>query len=212
MAESSADATASRRRNHAWIMLVLALGAAGAALLVMNRRAPPTVLPDQGPALTGGPDFSMEGADVTQYRADGSLEYRLLANGVRHFASDARTELDRPRLSLFEPEQPPWHISARHGVLRRPPTGAPEEQVSLRGNVTLTQTPANHGPVRLVTPSLRVYPRRQYAETDQDVMIEGDVGRTTATGLQGDLQLGILSFSSPDDVRVYTVLEPEQFK
>jgi lipopolysaccharide export system protein LptC len=57
-----------------------------------------------------------------------------------------------------------------------------------------------------------LYPARQYAETDQDVMIDSHIGRTTATGLEGDLQLGMLRFFSSRSARVHTVLLPEQFK
>lgn len=199
-------------RSRAWIMLVLVLGVAGVALLVMDRRGPTTPPMSAALDLSGEPDFNMDGAAVSQYRDDGTLEYRLLATSIRYYEAQARTELDRPRLSLHDPERQPWHVSAERGELRRPPYGASEEQVSLRGDVTLEQTPEGHGPVRLRTPELRLFPRRQYAETDQDVMIEGDIGRTTATGLQGDLQLGILNIFSADGGRVSTVLQPEQFK
>lgn len=213
MAESATvEAPARSGRNRTWIMLVLVLGAAGVALLVLRGRDPSAVPLEPMPGPSTNPDFYMDGAAISQYRSDGSLEYELSAARIRHFATDARTELERPRLSLHDPEAPPWNASAEHGVLRRPPTGATEERLDLDGSVVLEQIPPGHGPVRLETPSLTLYPRRQYAETDQDVMIRGDMGRTTATGLQGDLQLGILSFSNPGGDRVQTVLQPEQFK
>jgi lipopolysaccharide export system protein LptC len=102
-------------------------------------------------------------------------------------------------------------VSAGEGVLRRPP-GADEESVSLHQDVTLEQTRADGEQIRMVTPLLRLYPRRQYAETEQDVMIESLFGRTTSVGLEGDLQLGVLKFFSTDDRPVRTVLQPEQFK
>ncbi len=213
MAESATVETPARAgRNRTWIMLVLVLGAAGVALLVLRARDPSTVPLDPMPGQTISPDFYMDGADIAQYRGDGSLEYELSAARIRHFASDARTELEHPRLSLHDPDAPPWKASAERGVLRRPPTGASEEQLHLDGAVILEQAPPGAGPVRLETPSLTLYPRRQYAATDQDVMIRGDMGRTTATGLEGDLQLGILKFSGPGGDRVQTVLQPEEFK
>lgn len=199
------------RSNRTWIMAVLVLGVAGAALLVLERRAgtPVEVTPVPSP---GEPDFFMEGAVVHQYRDDGTLEYRLQAAQIRHFEARAETHLSAPELAMHHPDQAPWLAKARTGVLRRPPAGAPEETVSLRRDVTLEQTRADGEFVRLTTSALDVYPRRQYARTNQDVMIDSLVGRTTAYGLEGDLQLGTLSLHSSDQARVHTVLQPEQFK
>ena len=62
------------------------------------------------------------------------------------------------------------------------------------------------------TPALYLYPDRQYAETDQDVIIDTDVGRTKAVGLQGDLQQGLLNLFSSADQRVHTIVLLGQFK
>lgn len=192
-------------------MLVLVLVAAGTALLVMERPdpAPPAAV---APGLEGEPDFFMEGAVVTQYRSDGVLEYRLTSDQVRHFEREAVTRLDVPHLVLFDPDRPPWAMSAERGTLRRPPAGAPEETVTLQNDVVLEQTREDGQHVRLTTRALTVYPRRQYAETDHDVIIDSLFGRTTATGLEGDLQLGMLTFHSSGNEPVHTVLDPEQFK
>ena len=64
----------------------------------------------------------------------------------------------------------------------------------------------------LRTPSITLYPDREYAETDQDVMITTHAGRTTAVGLQGNLNQGLLQLSSNDERRVHTILLPDQFK
>lgn len=206
---------ARRRRpiltNRAWIMGVLVLGAAGVALVVIDRRDAPDIAEDTR-AVPGEPDFFMRGTTVHQYRNDGSLEYELRSNEVQHFERRAETRLREPELALFDPGQAPWRMSARQGTLRRPPSGAPEETVELRDDVVLEQTRADGDFIRLSTSSLDVYPRRQYARTDRDVMIDSLVGRTAANGLEGNLQLGTFSFHSSDGARVHTVLQPEQFK
>jgi lipopolysaccharide export system protein LptC len=193
-------------------MLVLMLGVAAVALFVIDRRNPPPV-----PALpedvgTREPDFRMEGADVSQYRTDGTLQYRLQAGQVQHFQQAAITRLTGPHLTLFDPLHPPWRASARRGTLRRPPAGAPEEVVDLEEAVTLEQNGPDGNFLRLTTSAMRVYPRRQYAESEQDVMIDSLVGRTTAAGLEGELQIGILNLFSRGDEPVRTVLEPAHFK
>lgn len=199
------------RFSRAWIMLVLVLAVAVVALVVMDRSAGPTtpVWPSQ--PLTGEPDIYMDAPEVAQYRPDGTLEYRLLAADAQHFQPEARTLLRAPRLTLFRAEEPPWSVRADRGTLQRPP-GTPEETVLLTGDVVL-QAPQQAGdPLRLLTERLTLYPGRQYAETDQDVMIQGRFGQTTATGLAGDLQLGLIRLFSAQGRPVVTVLQPEQFK
>lgn len=213
-ADRDGPAAASRagRSNRSWIMLVLVVVIAGTSLLVVDRSdAPgvPTAVPE---AREGEADFFMERAIVTQYRADGTLEYRLTSDDVRHFERDAITRLAQPRLTLHDPGRAPWQMRAATGTLRRPPVGAVEETVSLEDGVVLEQTRQDGEQIRLSTPALTVYPRRQYAETDHDVIIDSLFGRTTATGLEGDLQLGMLTFHSSETEPVHTVLDPEQFK
>lgn len=201
----------SGRFSRAWIMLVLVLAVAVVALVVMDRSAGPTIAPLPSPPLTGEPDIYMQAPQVSQYRPDGSLEYRLLAVDAQHFQPDARTLLREPDLTLFRIDGPPWGVRANRGTLHRPP-GVPEETALLEGDVVLQASRPDGDPLRLLTERLMLYPRRQFAETDQDVKIEGRFGQTTATGLAADLQLGLIRLFSAADRPVVTVLEPEQFK
>ncbi|HEX7036827.1 MAG TPA: LPS export ABC transporter periplasmic protein LptC [Pseudomonadales bacterium] len=199
------------RYTRAWIMLVLVLAVAVVALVGIDRSAGPAIPPLPSRPLTGEPDIYMESPEVSQFRTDGSLEYRLLAANAQHFQPDARTLLRAPDLTLFRADAPPWSVRADRGTLQRPP-GAAEETVLLQGGVVLRATRLNGDPMRLLTERLTLYPRRQFAETDQDVMIQGRFGQTTATGLAADLQLGVIRLFSAEDRPVVTVLEPEQFK
>ena len=209
--ESGTASPRSRRLRRSLFMVVLVLGAAGIALFVMDRRGAPP-LPDVAAGLTSEPDFSMQGAIVDQFRDDGTLEYRLTSDDIRHFSEQALTRLARPTLTLQRPGGRPWEARAREGDLRRPPRGAPEEELELRDDVVLEQDRGDGAFLRLTTSRLKIYPGRQYAESDRDVMIDSHVGRTTATGLEGDLQLGLLTFHSSGNEPVHTVLQPQQFK
>lgn len=193
-------------------MIGLVLVLAAVALLVMERSTGPPVTAVPVPELDGEPDVYMEGAAVSQYGDDGTLEYRLEMARASHFQGEAETRLVEPRLTLYRRDEPPWHVHARRGVLRRPLDGGPDaETVSLAGDVTLEQRRGDEW-VRLVTEALMLYPKRQYAETDRDVMIQGVFGRTTASGLQGDLRAGALQLFSAPNRPVRTVLQPEHFK
>ena len=172
------------------------------------------VVAEPPPELTDEPDLYMEDATITQYQEDGSLKYQLVAAEIRHFEAAQITRLITPSLKMHSPGKPPWNVSASYGYIRQRalPSGSHEEVVFLRENVLLEQKYDDGQQVKLVSPSMYLYPDRQYAETDQDVMIDTDVGRTQAIGMKGDLQRGLLNLFSRSDQRVHTIVLPKQFK
>ena len=195
--------------------LLWALGTLLAAALVyqlIGKDAP--VAENHGTDRDREPDIYAEDVLFTQMRADGSLHYRLSANAIAQFNREQLTRLTQPDLHLINPDQPPWDIAAKHGYIRkRPgPEGAPEEVVYLREAVEMQQSHPKHGQILLRSESFHIYPNRQFAETDQDVMIDTKVGRTQAAGLTADLQTGLLNLTSNSRQRVHTIVLPEQFK
>ena len=172
---------------------------------------PAQQLPDE---LAGEPDLYIKDATISQFRPNGQMKYRLLSPHIRHFERNDLTRLAAPRLTLHNDSNPPWQIESETGYIRRRAgnSGPPEEVVFLRKNVLLEQRYDDGRRLRLETPSLYIYPDRSYAETEQNVMIDTDVGRTTAVGLQGDLQRGLLKLSSSEQQRVHTIILPGQFK
>lgn len=81
--------------------------------------------------------------------------------------------------------------------------------ILLRDDVHLEQQEPNR--IEITTPSLYVYPDRQFAETDQPVIIDTTSGRTRAVGMSGDLNTSLLLSSSASE-RVHTIVMPGQFK
>ncbi len=156
------------------------------------------------------------GVDVlfNQLRPDGTLHYRLKAQEIRQFEKDELTRMTLPQLHLVSPEQPPWDITSQHGYIRKrtDPQGRPEDVVYLREEVLMTQTHTQRGPIFVRSNVFYIYPDRQFAETDQDVMIDTEVGRTKAAGMHVDLESGLLTLSSTGTQRVHTIVLPEQFK
>ena len=164
--------------------------------------------------LVGEPDLYIEEAIITQFRRDGALKYRLQSQEIRHFELDMVTYLQAPELTLYGVENPPWHLASEHGDIHQSLTrsGDTEEVVTLRESVTVRQRFADGRYTSLYASSLDLYPDRQYAETDQSVMIDTEVGRTLAVGLQAHLERGLLMFSSSTEQRVHTIVLPGQFK
>jgi lipopolysaccharide export system protein LptC len=200
------------RLGRAWLLAALGLAAAVVALVVIDRTEPTDMLEPFPVLAERDADMLIEGADISQYRDDGTLQYRLLAERIRHFDLDAVTALNAPTMHLYDDGAAPWVARARRGSVQRTPPPAAEEVIYLREDVSLEQVGADGGRVRLATAAIDLYPGRQYAETDQDVMIDSHIGRTTATGLEGDFQRGTLRLFSSDEAPVHTVLQPEHFK
>ncbi len=196
-----------------WVSWVIGVSAAAVVVyqLVGKDTEPPS---DTEIIIRNEPDIYAEDVLFNQLRADGQLHYRLQADVIRQFDREQLTRLTEPDLHLINPEQPPWDIGARHGYIRKRqgPDGSPEEVVYLRESVELVQQHPQNGIITLRSESFYIYPNRQFAETDQNVMIDTEVGRTEAAGMKADLQSGLLNLSSNSGQRVHTIVLPEQFK
>lgn len=190
------------RRSH-WLALAVAAGlviAVLGGLLDAPRESQPQS-PEQGP------DLYMEGADISQFDEHGALRYRLRAARVANYPARHVTELDAPRLTLFEQQPSPWTVSAKEGFIHHE-VGAESgsgEIVELIDDVKLERRVREGEFIEVTTSKLTLYPQRKYAETDEAVMIQSHTGRTTAHGLRADLKAGQLSLYSG----VHTVVLPQ---
>jgi lipopolysaccharide export system protein LptC len=138
-----------------------------------ERFAPQTVQPSLQP------DFFMDNPRIRQLNEQGQPLYDLSSDRAAHQADRDVTELDEPRLRFYrEGDSAPWDMRARYGEVRDK-----GEQVELSQNVIIEQQLDGQATRRLATPELSVFPRRDYAETDQAVRIEA-AGVTTASGMK----------------------------
>ncbi len=160
------------------------------------------------------PDVYGKNVLFKQLRADGTLHYRMHADTIRQYNAEQLTRMTQPRLHLLNPPQPPWDIASNHGYIRKrlAPSGDMEDVVFLREEVKLVQRHPINGVITMSADSFYIYPHREYAETDQDVTIDTNVGRTKAAGLKADLATGLIRLSSNTRQRVHTIVLPEQFK
>jgi LPS export ABC transporter protein LptC len=213
MPESRATSPGSSRLSQRFLLIFLGVALAGIGLLVME--LPEELQPVRKVPLDlqDAPDLVMTGAEIHQYRESGSLHYLLNAQEIRYFERDELTRLTAPNLILYATDEEPWQVTAAFGYLRLASTGSGEEEVVfLRKDVNLQQRGKDGDYVSLSAPSLYLYPGREYAETEHDVIIDSRIGRTLAVGLQGDLRGGLLRLFSQEKKPVHTILLPDQFK
>lgn len=195
-----------------WRLIAVLIAAMLLASFVVRRDSAPAS-EELAADLTDAPDLYMQVATVTQFDDDGSVRYRLAADEIRHFEAEDTTRLQKPLLTVHRTEGGAWRAQSNQGEIhyRSVAPARQEEIVSLRDAVVLERAEAE-GRLRLTTESLYVYPERRFAETDQAVMIETIAGRTSAAGLVGDLNTGVLKLSSDGSQRVHTIVLPRQFK
>lgn len=197
------------------LVVLIVAGFGALALLMRPGERPASSLP---PGLAEEPDLYLEDGIVTQYRADGSLDYRLAAERISQFEQprqpgDRLAVLVQPRLALYREDAPTWQVRAAEGTLRQaPPASGSEERVELRGDVRLVQSGGDgdgQGDAREVrTEALNVYPARQRASTDRPVVLLAAVGRASAAGLEADLASGQMTLRSAAGQRVSIVVDP----
>ncbi len=122
---------------------------------------------------------------VTQFTAietdeSGRPERRLVAATLRHFVAEDLTELELPRLSLYQTEGPPWQVEAQSGLLLE--GGA---QVQLENSVRVHRAAAADAEsVTLITEALTLWPKRQFAEGDEPVRLESGTEWATGSGIR----------------------------
>jgi lipopolysaccharide export system protein LptC len=195
-----------------WVICALFVAITVILISGTEELTPSASLPEE---LADSPDLLMVTANILRYRSDGDLSYRLAAEQIRHFDEEQLTRLATAHLHLIDSEgKPPWDIHAGAGeISQRSGAGEiPEEVVFLHDEVTMVQESPDGSFIRLQTPSMFYYPDRQYAETTQNVMIDTDVGRTKAAGLQGELQQGLIRLFSSERERVHTIVLRSQFR
>ena len=168
------------------------------------------------------PDIYLEDGDIVQFRDDGTLRYRLRADRISHFEQgggereDPQTEafadetrLVAPALALHTPDAQPWHLAARAGEYSNAgPTVAPAEQVTLRGDVVLSQRGDDGRFTELRTAELTLHLRREIAHAALPVMMATESTRSTAAGFRADLAQGRFELYSSPSKRVSVAIEP----
>jgi lipopolysaccharide export system protein LptC len=121
-------------------------------------------------------------AHTVQYLPDGSMQYDMTADRVEHLKASEITHVTKPVMDVYRGTTFPWHVVSERAEVN--PDGT---QVELIDAVRLNRTDQQNRVTVITTSRAMVFPQKQYAETDQDVRIEGAGGVTTAKGMKAYL-------------------------
>ena len=130
------------------------------------------------------PDFYLTDFDLTTMNATGRPRYFLQAADMRHYADDDTSTLIRPSLTVYREAAVPWRVRSDQAQVT-----AGGESVLLQDDVRIQRmSTMPRDTMEIRTAWLRVIPAEQYAETDQSVTIESEMGVTRAIGMRADLK------------------------
>ena len=207
-----------RKRPRLFLWAGLTLIAAGFAALALWIAPGTTVEDELPPAFKDEPDGYMQEGVITEYRDDGSLHFRLTAERISYFKrpSGDFTRLLDVFLEMPSPDAPPWSLKADSGESRSLPSesqpGELEEQITLRGNVTLRQERDDGAYTEVRSAALVVYPLRQFATTDEGVVVVTQASRASAAAFEADLGRGAIKLLASDTQRVTIVVDPNRLE
>lgn len=135
-------------------------------------------------AAIESPAYIAEHLDVLSYDEQGRLEERLETPLMIHYDSRATTELSKPLLWRYNPDEPPWRLQAEHALVY-----TQSDSVFMPGEVIIDRNAdPSHPPYHIVTRDLTVRSSDAYATTQQPVRIESEGQWITAIGMQGWLK------------------------
>ena len=127
------------------------------------------------------PSYIVSDLNAIETDVNGRPKQRLVADQLRQFVDEDRSELDAPRLTQFDPDgAPPWQVRSDHGLLLSRGT-----EVHLNDNVRIDRAgTAKSRSLRLETTELKIWPKREYAQGDHPVRIDSDGDWLTAIGVK----------------------------
>ncbi|MBV0933071.1 LPS export ABC transporter periplasmic protein LptC [Marinobacterium weihaiense] len=149
-----------------------------APLLWWGLHTPQETLPSATAPRVEAVDFFVRGAEITRWQDDGRTGQIMTTPLMRHFPAREQMELTMPLTRVPGADGGEYRIQAECGIL-------PDSQneVLLAGGVQLHDNPASGLPARLHTDTLTLYPPRDFAHTDAQVMVERGSDSTSATGM-----------------------------
>ncbi len=126
------------------------------------------------------PDYYLESFTATMLGIDGIPEKRLIAKRMLHYPDDDTTELNEPKMTVYDGNLPPWESRSEKGWV-----SGDGEEILLQGQVYIDREGSEDShPIHIITRDLRIHPSRDYAETTEDAFVQSGGSWVESTGMQ----------------------------
>lgn len=142
------------------VILLLSIGALAAGWAVWRQQRPPPTVE----ATDTRPDYVLQDFELTALDGEGKESFTLRAPQLERRPDDDTMSLVTPLFLIPDEEGQHWEIRSKQGWV-----SADQEEIRLSGEVKANSPASTVRPVTMNTDSLKVFPRRNHAETD-DVM------------------------------------------
>ena len=128
------------------------------------------------------PDYYIEDMIRNTLDENGAIKNILYADLVTHYPDDDSTELEKPRMEIYNGKSDPWYVIAERGWV-----SAGSEVVLLHGEVEIWRLDdEGRREFEVLTTELRVLPKEQYAETDNPATITSETTVTNTIGMRAN--------------------------
>lgn len=166
--------------NRRLLLIIVLLGVAAAAGWWLRERIHNLEPDRQARTTPTAPDYYMEHFTVRAMNTQGRLRYTLSADDMKHYAEDDHADLSRPHAVFERPDGPPYVLDAERGRIT---SGG--ERVDLLGRVDIDRSGTDTlRPLHVITRDARVFPDRDYAESDQFTVIRSGTSQMQGTGVR----------------------------
>ncbi len=126
------------------------------------------------------PDFFSAGYYKKEMDLQGVPKSELTADKMQHFKVDGSIHLDRPRMTLFNPNAAPWLIESESGIM-----AADGDNLQLNGHTVISREASKDASaLKVITSDLRVKLSSNYAETSAWADIIHPPNQTSGLGMQ----------------------------
>lgn len=147
------------------------------------------------------PQEYMRHAFVTIFSESGSLKNELSAKYWAYLPDAELSILTLPHLSIYKPDGSIWLIDAKKGRVKQPTIGN-IEQLELQDEVVIERPETKTTiPLKLETTELNYYPKKEFAESEQWVVMNKPGLKMTGVGLRAYLNQGSMELLR--DVKTY---------
>jgi lipopolysaccharide export system protein LptC len=133
---------------------------------------------------THEPDYYLLEMVRRTMNREGGLQSVLSAEQVFHYPDDDTTELAHPHMEIYNGGQNPWQVVAERGIVK-----SDNEVIVLQGRVEIWRVDEKGWrEFEILTSELRVFPKVQYAETDNAATIKGHSTVTKTRGFRANFE------------------------
>jgi lipopolysaccharide export system protein LptC len=127
-------------------------------------------------------DFVIDNISAISLNEQGRQRFTLAAEKMWHYPDDDTTHLQMPRLASLYPDRPPVLTSAQTGMI-----SSKGDEVFLYDEVRVVRPASGDvGEQRFDTSYLHVIPDRDWAESDQSVVMTSQYSTIRAVGMELD--------------------------